>query len=151
MAESVVFQLLNCLVCGIEDFIERCRKGRCDSFSKSICIFRDGVFVDTKQCLYARIIHDDDAKILGYKSIAFVIWGIIRRTAFYLKHSFSETGFCLRIQVESVQLGPTDRASLRNVGPVIEVTSFKGNQQSRCLPPFTWGRKQLQFPKRYGF
>jgi hypothetical protein len=28
---------------------------------------------------------------------------------FYLKHDVSETGFCLRLQVELTQLGPIDR------------------------------------------
>jgi hypothetical protein len=36
-------------------------------------------------------------------------------------------------------------------GPVIEVCPFYGTQQSRCLPPFTWGRKQIHFPKRCVF
>jgi hypothetical protein len=40
---------------------------------------------------------------------------IIRRPVFILKH-VSETGFCLRLQVEPTQLGPIDTASryLRN-------------------------------------
>jgi hypothetical protein len=37
---------------------------------------------------------------------------IIYRPLFYLKHGFSETGFCPRLQVEPTQLGLTDRASL---------------------------------------
>jgi hypothetical protein len=28
--------------------------------------------------------------------------------------------------------------------PVIEVGSIWGTQQSRCLPPFTWTREQIQ-------
>jgi hypothetical protein len=30
----------------------------------------------------------------------------------FSKHNFSETGFCLRLQVETTQLGPIDRASV---------------------------------------
>jgi hypothetical protein len=36
---------------------------------------------------------------------------IIHRPARYLKHDVSETGFCLRLQVVSTQLGPMRRAS----------------------------------------
>jgi hypothetical protein len=44
---------------------------------------------------------------------------IIHRPAFIYKHrpvhissyNFSETWFCLRVQVKSIQLGPMDRAS----------------------------------------
>jgi hypothetical protein len=32
-------------------------------------------------------------------------------SCFYLKHSVSETGFCLRLNVKTTQLGPSDRAS----------------------------------------
>jgi hypothetical protein len=32
-------------------------------------------------------------------------------SCFYLKHNFSETQFCLFLQVEPTQLGPIDRAS----------------------------------------
>jgi hypothetical protein len=34
--------------------------------------------------------------------------------------------------------------------PVIEVSSFSGAQQNKCVLPFTWRRKQIQFPKRCG-
>jgi hypothetical protein len=37
---------------------------------------------------------------------------MIHRPVFYLKHDISETGFCLRFQVEPTQLGPVDTASL---------------------------------------
>jgi hypothetical protein len=33
------------------------------------------------------------------------------RPVFILKHNVSETGFCLRLQVEPTQLGPIDRIS----------------------------------------
>jgi hypothetical protein len=36
---------------------------------------------------------------------------IIHRTFFRLKHSTSETDFCLRLQVVPTQLSPIDRAS----------------------------------------
>jgi hypothetical protein len=38
---------------------------------------------------------------------------IIHGPVFYLKHGISETGFCLRLQVELSQVGQTDRASIR--------------------------------------
>jgi hypothetical protein len=38
---------------------------------------------------------------------------IIHRPVFYLKHDVSETGFCLRFQVEPTQFGPKDTAVLR--------------------------------------
>jgi hypothetical protein len=37
---------------------------------------------------------------------------IIHRPVFYLNHNVSETGFCLRLQVEPTQLGPTDKSNL---------------------------------------
>jgi hypothetical protein len=37
------------------------------------------------------------------------ILDIIHRPVFYLKHSFSETEFCLRLQVESTQVGQMQR------------------------------------------
>jgi hypothetical protein len=43
--------------------------------------------------------------------MAIKILTIVHHPNFYLKHDFSETGFCLSIQVELTQLGPTDRAS----------------------------------------
>jgi hypothetical protein len=41
---------------------------------------------------------------------------------FYLKHNISETGFCLRLQVEPTELGPIDRTSpyLRTPAPTQE-------------------------------
>jgi hypothetical protein len=39
---------------------------------------------------------------------------------FYLKHNVSETGFCLRLQVEPTQLGPIDRPSSTRNGPEIK-------------------------------
>jgi hypothetical protein len=40
------------------------------------------------------------------------ILDIIHYPVFYLKHNFSETGFCFRIEVESTNLGPIDKANL---------------------------------------
>jgi hypothetical protein len=34
------------------------------------------------------------------------------------------------------------------LNPLIEVSSFYGTMQSRCLPPLTWRNKQIQFQKR---
>jgi hypothetical protein len=35
----------------------------------------------------------------------------MHRSVFYLKHDVTEAGFCLRLQVETPQLGPTYEAS----------------------------------------
>jgi hypothetical protein len=35
--------------------------------------------------------------------------------------------------------------------PVTEVSSFQETQQSRCHIPLTWGRKQIEFLKRFVF
>jgi hypothetical protein len=37
-------------------------------------------------------------------------WTLSNRPVFYFKHDVSETGFSLRPQVESTQVGPIDRA-----------------------------------------
>jgi hypothetical protein len=47
-----------------------------------------------------------------YINITITILDIIHRPAFYLKHDVLQTGFCLRSQVESTQLGPVDIGSL---------------------------------------
>jgi hypothetical protein len=47
-----------------------------------------------------------------YFNITITILDIIRCPVFYLKPNVSETGFCLRFQAESTQLGPIDRDSL---------------------------------------
>jgi hypothetical protein len=41
-----------------------------------------------------------------------IILGIIHRPAFDLKQEVSETGFGLRLQVVSIQMGQTERATL---------------------------------------
>jgi hypothetical protein len=46
-----------------------------------------------------------------YINININIMDIIHRLVFNLKHDVSETGFCLRSQVEPTQFGPTDEAS----------------------------------------
>jgi hypothetical protein len=48
----------------------------------------------------------------SYLKIRNTILHIIHRSAFYLEHDVSETGFCLRLQVEPTQFGPIDWASL---------------------------------------
>jgi hypothetical protein len=45
-------------------------------------------------------------------NITITIVDIIHRPAFYLKHDVSDTGFCLRLQVEPTHVGPIDRASV---------------------------------------
>jgi hypothetical protein len=41
-----------------------------------------------------------------YINITIKILDIIRRSDFYLKHNGSETGFCLRLHVEPILVGP---------------------------------------------
>jgi hypothetical protein len=45
-------------------------------------------------------------------SLTVTILNIIHRPVFYLKHSVSDIGFCIRLQVDPNQLVPTDRSSL---------------------------------------
>jgi hypothetical protein len=47
-----------------------------------------------------------------YINITITILDITHRHVFYLKYDVSETEFCLQLQVETIQLGPIDRASL---------------------------------------
>jgi hypothetical protein len=47
-----------------------------------------------------------------YINVTATILDRIRGPVFNLKHSVSETGFCLRLQENPIQLGPIDRASL---------------------------------------
>jgi hypothetical protein len=57
---------------------------------------------------------------------------IIHRPVFYLEHNVSETGFCLRLQVEPTKLGPKDEASfcLRS-GQETEIISIYWSQMIR--------------------
>jgi hypothetical protein len=43
-----------------------------------------------------------------YINITVTTVGITHRPVFYLKHDVSETGFCLRLQVEPTQFSPVD-------------------------------------------
>jgi hypothetical protein len=47
-----------------------------------------------------------------YINVAITILDIIHRSIFYLKHGATETGSCLRLQVEPTQFGPIHGASL---------------------------------------
>jgi hypothetical protein len=38
--------------------------------------------------------------------------GLVHRLAFYRKHDVSESGFCLRLQADPIQMDPVDRGSL---------------------------------------
>jgi hypothetical protein len=61
-------------------------------------------------CTYERILHLEicDEGILK----KYCVSGNCPSSSFYLKtYNVSETGFCLRLQVEPNQLGPIDRAS----------------------------------------
>jgi hypothetical protein len=44
--------------------------------------------------------------------ITITILDIIHRPVFYLKHSVSESSFCLRLQAEPIQIGKVHRANL---------------------------------------
>jgi hypothetical protein len=44
--------------------------------------------------------------------IIITILGIINDPVFHFKHDVSETGFCLRLQVEPTQFGPIEKARL---------------------------------------
>jgi hypothetical protein len=61
-------------------------------------------------------------------SVTITIMDITYRPIFYLNQDVSETGLCLRLQVESTDLGPTGKASPvigRRQNPVSETSSFK--------------------------
>jgi hypothetical protein len=62
--------------------------------------------------------------------ITITIPEILHRPVFYLKHDISKTGFCLRLQVERIQVGTKDRDSLclrafQRQNPVSETSCFK--------------------------
>jgi hypothetical protein len=84
-----------------------------------------------------------------YIYITITILDIIHRPVFYLTYKVSETSFCLRLQVEDPQLGPTDRASLclRNVVFLNKIQGFS----SLFFFSFTWGWRQIQSRKRRVF
>jgi hypothetical protein len=62
-------------------------------------------------------------KILGF-NINIIILDIIRPPAFYLKYKVSETGFCLRLQVEPTEFVPIDMSNLVS----LPVTARKYNE-----------------------
>jgi hypothetical protein len=45
----------------------------------------------------------------------------------------------------------TTRRYILVAGSVIELSSFQGTQQRRCLPPLAWGRKYIQFSETLCF
>jgi hypothetical protein len=47
-----------------------------------------------------------------YINITITILDIFHHRVFHIKHNVSETGFCLRLQVEATQLGPVQRQRL---------------------------------------
>jgi hypothetical protein len=59
---------------------------------------------------------------------------IIFRPAYISKYNVSETGFCLRLQVEPTQLGPIDRASpyLRTLAPTQDRVYRPSTAQTIC-------------------
>jgi hypothetical protein len=46
-----------------------------------------------------------------YSNITNTVLDIIHRSVFYWNHDVSKTGFCLRLQVESIELGPIYKGS----------------------------------------
>jgi hypothetical protein len=63
----------------------------------------------TTDCEYADRIYSDDGVLIR---TTITILDIIHRPVFYLKHNVSETGFCLRLHVETTQIGAVGRANL---------------------------------------
>jgi hypothetical protein len=59
------------------------------------------------------------------------------------KHDVSETG-----SVSVIGYGEEDTYSVVSLRKCQRQSLDTMAQQSRCLPPHTWGRKQSQFPKR---
>jgi hypothetical protein len=55
-------------------------------------------------------------------SVHITILDIIHRPVLYLNHDISETGFCLRLQVEPTDMGQIDAASL--VSGEVEASSI---------------------------
>jgi hypothetical protein len=59
-----------------------------------------------------------------YLNTTIIIIGIIQRLVFCLKHEISETGRCLRLQVELTQMGPIERAIPRLWTPATTPVGF---------------------------
>jgi hypothetical protein len=88
----------------------------------------------------------DKAK-LQTENINFKILYIIHRSAFYLKHKVSETGFFLRFYVLPTQVGPIGRASpcLRSGGQGLALSigpTWVGS---------SWRRRQNPISEALGF
>jgi hypothetical protein len=85
-----------------------------------------------------------------YINMTITILGIIHRPVYYLKH-VSETRFCLRLQVETTQIGPIDRASVclrtpatTQIGFIKPTTQHNTNHQYELAFP------HFQSPKLWG-
>jgi hypothetical protein len=77
-----------------------------------------------------------------YINITITILDIINRPVFYLKHNVSETGFFLRLQMETTQLGHKDRVgpclpdTTNNTNSVINPTQYKPIEEVNILHTF---------------
>jgi hypothetical protein len=58
---------------------------------------------------------------------------IIHSPAFYLKHGISETGFCISLEVEPTQMGPTERAAFCLRTPATTPTGVVEIMQQEAL------------------
>jgi hypothetical protein len=85
------------------------------------------------------MISRNDSQSLGLWNL-FNVWDskYLENTTFRKRDVFLSTG---ERRKTPTAWGPLDA--------VIEVSSFQRTQQSRCLLPLTWLRRQIQFPKRY--
>jgi hypothetical protein len=72
-----------------------------------------------------------------YINIVITILGVIHRPVFFLSQDVSETGFCLRLQVQPPRLGPIvpDRTQTLSL-----------STESICVG-YTWARRQVHFSK----
>jgi hypothetical protein len=52
-------------------------------------------------------------QLKGRLSSRTMIYWTLSIVLYFIKHDVSETGFCLRLQVDPTQMGPIERASLR--------------------------------------
>jgi hypothetical protein len=94
-------------------------RNRWPSYTPRHCVF----YLELNSTLYLtgntlRLHYEPNRSMLSigswrwYINITITILDIMHRPVFYLKHDVSETGFCLRLQVEPTQLCAIAKASL---------------------------------------
>jgi hypothetical protein len=71
------------------------------------CMFlqRVRIFISTKMK------HSWLRQVLYFRTLSIVLYLSKTCSVYFSKHSVSETGFCLRLQVKPTQLGPMDKAN----------------------------------------